>query len=141
MKSKKQAVRKRLSCDTGGRRLLLDGDLLLWRIGATTEDVSEDIAKIRMNNYIDEIFHKSFCSDYTIYLTDSKGNFRLGLYPEYKGNRKQPRPKHYDILRDYLIQHEAAVVSWGQEADDALGIAQMENIHAQEEWDILYGGD
>jgi len=31
----------------------IDGDVLVYRIGFTTEDASEDIAMVRMNAYID----------------------------------------------------------------------------------------
>ena len=120
--------RKKLSCSgTNGHTLLVDADILLWRVGATTNDVSEDIAKVRMNSYIDEIFHNSFCSDYRMFLTDSKGNFRVKIYPEYKANRVQERPKHYNALRDYLINFERAEIALGQEADDLLGIEQTSN--------------
>ena len=120
--------RKKLQYDArSSHTLLIDGDIILWRIGATTNEASEDIAKVRLNQYIDEIFHKSFCSDYRVFLTDSKGNFRVKVYPEYKANRVQERPKHYNALREYLINNEKAEVSWGQEADDLLGIEQTGN--------------
>lgn len=117
-------TRKPLQCETGGTRLLIDGDILLYRIGFTTQEEPEDIALVRMNNYIDEILFNSGCSDYSIYLTDSKGNYRKELYPEYKANRVAEKPKHYNLLKQYLIDHEYAEVAWGQEADDALGINQ-----------------
>lgn len=118
--------RKKLQPHKSGHTLLIDGDILVYRIGATTNDETEEIAKIRMNQYIDEIFHNSFCSDYRMFLTDGKGNFRVSIYPDYKANRKQERPKHYNALRDYLVAHEGAEVAWGQEADDLLGIEQTD---------------
>jgi 5'-3' exonuclease len=131
--------RKPLKCETGGTRLLVDGDILLYRIGFTTNEETVDIAKIRMNQYIDEILYNSGCSDYTIYLTDSKGNYRNSLYPDYKANRsQQDKPKHYQALKEYLLEHEAAEVAWGMEADDALGINQNENtIIASIDKDLL----
>ena len=120
--------RKKLSCSgTNGHTLLVDADIVLFRVACTTQDETEDIAKVRMNSYIDEIFHNSFCSDYRMFLTDSKGNFRVKIYPEYKANRVQERPKHYNVLRDYLLNFEKAEVAWGQEADDLLGIEQTSN--------------
>lgn len=124
MKSKKQ-VRKRLSCDTGGTHALIDGDILIYRIAFTTKDDPEWIAMSRMNTYIDNITYDTQCSDYTIFLTGSN-NFRTALYPEYKAGRAE-KPLHYRLLKDYLINHEAAVVSEGQEADDELGIHQTDN--------------
>ncbi|MCI4435259.1 MAG: hypothetical protein JHC33_00415, partial [Ignisphaera sp.] len=90
-------MRKPLQCETGGTRLLVDGDILLYRIGFTTQEETEEIAIVRMNNYIDEILFNSGCSDYTVYLTDSKGNFRNKLYPQYKANRTADKPKHYPL--------------------------------------------
>jgi 5'-3' exonuclease len=104
---------------------LIDADILLYRIGFTTEDETEAIAKVRMNKYIDDITFSAECSDYKLYLTDSKGNYRNTLYPEYKANRAgMQKPKHYAALKEYLIKYEAAIVAHGQEADDALGIEQ-----------------
>jgi 5'-3' exonuclease len=131
-------MRKPLQCETGGTRLLVDGDILLYRIGFTTQEETEEIAIVRMNNYIDEILFNSGCSDYTVYLTDSKGNFRNKLYPQYKANRTADKPKHYPLLKEYLINHEYAEVAWGQEADDALGINQTETtIIASIDKDLL----
>lgn len=104
---------------------LIDGDILIWRIAATTVDETEDIAKLRMNRYIDEITFNAECWDYKIYLTDSIGNYRNTIYPEYKANRQAgSRPLHYEALKEYLIKYEAAIVTYGQEADDGLGIEQ-----------------
>lgn len=118
--------RKKLTSYQSGRTMLLDGDIIIWRIGATTNEESVEVAAIRMNQYIDEIFHNSFCSDYRIFLTDSSDNFRVKVYPEYKANRPQRKPTHYTFLRDYLIGVEKAEIAWGQEADDLLGIEQTD---------------
>lgn len=104
---------------------LIDGDILLYRIAFTTEDESDKIAMYRMNKYIDDITFNAEASDYKLYLTDSKGNYRNNLYPQYKQNRVQPKPSKYDLLKEYLLKYEAAIVTDGQEADDALGIEQM----------------
>jgi hypothetical protein len=54
------------------------------------------------------------------------GNFRENLVDYYKANRKDARkPYHYDNITDYLISNWDAVVVNGEEADDALGIAQV----------------
>jgi hypothetical protein len=68
----------------------------------------------------------SGCDESVIYLTGS-GNFRhdLDMPVVYKGNRKDSRrPIWYDEIRQYLIEVHGAIVVDGQEADDALGIAQ-----------------
>jgi len=120
--------RKKLTQNSpSGHVLLVDGDILLFRIGCTTNDVSEDIAKVRMNSYIDELLNDSFCSDYRIFLTDGENNFRRKIYPEYKANRVAEKPLHYYVLRDYLIRYEKAEIAYGMEADDLLGIEQTDN--------------
>ena len=104
---------------------LLDGDILCYRIGFSTEDESPTIALYRLDKYIDDITFGAEASDYKVYLTDSRGNYRNAIYPDYKANRaKLSKPSHYQIIKDYLINHEAAIVATGQEADDALGIEQ-----------------
>lgn len=79
-----------------------------------------------MDSKIEEILYECQASDYVVYLT-GKDNFRKTLYPAYKANRKAPRPKHYDALRKYLMDVEMAVVSYGEEADDLLGINQTQD--------------
>ena len=110
-----------------GSLLNLDGDVLVYRIGFTTQEESEKIALVRLNAYIDEILQNSKASDYKVYLScPGAENFRLKLYPHYKQGRP-PKPLHYQALRDYLIQYENAYVAVGQEADDELGINQTED--------------
>lgn len=113
-----------LSLPSNGMTALIDGDILLYRIGFSTQDEDENIAMSRMNEYIDNIVYGCECSTYNVYLTDSKGNFRNTIYPLYKANRVQAKPKHYQFLKDYLLRYEKAILAEGQEADDALGIEQ-----------------
>lgn len=128
--------RKKLQWEDCGKTLLIDGDIILWRVGATTNDESEDTAKLRMNSYLDELLQQSFCTNYRIFLTD-KDNFRLKIYPPYKGNRTQEKPKHYKALRDYLISYEKAEVAFESEADDYLSIYQTDKtILASDDKDL-----
>ena len=106
---------------------LIDGDILLYRIGFSTENESESVAKVRMSEYISEILQGSGAGEYRIFLSPSdKTNFRYDLLPSYKGNRTQPKPKWFWQLKQYLIEYEEAIVAIEQEADDLLGIMQME---------------
>lgn len=105
---------------------LIDGDILVYRIGFSCEDEYEHVALLHMDSKIEEILYECQASEYVMYLT-GKDNFRKTLYPAYKANRKAPRPKHYDALRKYLMDVEMAVVSYGEEADDLLGINQTED--------------
>lgn len=72
------------------------------------------------------ILSRTGATSYRGFLT-GEGNFRDTLVDYYKANRKDARkPYHYDSIREYLIKYWSAEVIDGQEADDALGIAQCE---------------
>lgn len=62
-----------------------------------------------------------------IFLSDSKGNWRLEYFPNYKANRPKEKPQHLAYLQNIIVDEFGAEVAWGQEADDALGIAQTDN--------------
>ena len=109
-----------------GTLALLDGDIIVWRIGATTQDVDEKITLSRINSYLDNILFDSGASDYLVFLTGGN-NYRKVIYPEYKANRTQDKPKHYELIREYLMNHEAAVMCEEEEADDVIGYSQTEN--------------
>ena len=106
---------------------LIDGDLLVYRVGFATEHNRFREATRQMDNRLEQILEKYDTDAYMLYLSDSDGNFRKALYPEYKANRKQEKPRHYEDLINYLLEDWAALVAWGQEADDALGIFQMKH--------------
>lgn len=109
-----------------GTLALLDGDIIVWRIGATTQDVDEKIALSRINSYLDNILFDSGASDYVVFLSGTT-NYRKVIYPEYKANRPQDKPKHYELIREYLMNHEAAIMCEDEEADDVMGYSQTED--------------
>lgn len=91
-------------------------------------DVPEGIAKARMSETIGVILDITNTSHYRIFLSDSKENFRLSLFPNYKANRtKQEKPTHHEALSNYIANHWNAEIAWGEEADDALGINQTDD--------------
>jgi hypothetical protein len=67
---------------------------------------------------------------YRVFLSDKlENNFRYKIDPQYKANRKDmPKPRWYDSLRLFLCNEYKAEYTHGQEADDALGIAQSKNF-------------
>lgn len=109
-------------------KALVDGDICVYRVGFTTIDDPVGIAVARMDTLIDRILVGCGAEESTIYLTSTDhSNYRYEVYPEYKANRKAPKPTWYEELRAHLIQEWNAEVVFGQEADDALGIAQTDD--------------
>ena len=107
--------------------------LSLDNVDVTTE-VAADPVGICMSNVdssIASILQEVGTTEYTIFLT-GKDNFRekVAVSHPYKGNRdKLHKPIHYEAIRYHLIKHHEAVVVDGQEADDAMGIAQYPGWH------------
>lgn len=102
---------------------LIDADVLVYRIGFTTEADPEWVASARIDESIGLILRNLGTQEYKAYITGAdKSNFRYEIYPEYKANRKAPKPRHYDYIRDYLQTAHNASVCLGEEADDRLGI-------------------
>ena len=106
---------------------LIDGDILLYRIGFTTENETEEwIPKHRFDDLVDSILNETQATNYQVWLSDStENNYRRQYYPAYKANRVQPKPRHYQLLKDHAIANWGAAITPKQEADDALGIEQV----------------
>lgn len=106
----------------------IDSDVLVYRIGFSTEDVDSNIAIWRLRTMIEEIVENTGASSYRCFLTsEDKSNYRFDIDPSYKSNRKIEKPKHYHALRNHMIKQHSAEVVFGMEADDKLGIEQNEN--------------
>ncbi len=104
-------------------KALIDGDICVYRVGFGAEDEAEGIACARMDESVNLILEAVHATGRSIYLTSGdKSNFRHTIFPDYKANRKAPKPKHYDLLRNHLVNTHAAELCYGQEADDMLGI-------------------
>jgi hypothetical protein len=110
---------------------LIDADIVCYRIGFASEDVSEKICLARCAEFMEELVMKPWVGDYQGFLTGSN-NFRkdIAVTAPYKGNRTQAKPKHYELIREYLNKAWACEVIEGQEADDAIGIKayEMEDV-------------
>jgi hypothetical protein len=108
-------------------KALIDGDILVYRIGFASENESESIAMARCSEFIEDLILFNGFGEYQGYLTGKK-NFRneIAVTAPYKGNRKSAKPKHYQLLRDYMESAWAFTMIEDQEADDAIGIAAYE---------------
>ncbi len=113
----------------------IDADILLHRAVAMTDSefdgeaigdwkaaraVFDDLLRMWLE-------HAGKTSDY--YLVVSTGrNFRHGLYPDYKANRKDiiPHPA-FAALKDDVLGLQATITEEGIEADDLIGIRVTED--------------
>lgn len=110
---------------------LIDADILVYRVGFSADKNrdSEEYALKTMRGAIRSLVMEGPLLEKTethkLYLT-GKGNFRYDVATTvpYKGNRKSPKPRHYDALRKFLEEEEGAEVITGMEADDELAIQQ-----------------
>lgn len=116
---------------------LIDGDLLVYRVAYTTINDEEWIARARLREMIGGILRAVNTEEYKIFLSDSKGNFRLQYFPNYKANRPKEKPQHLAYLQNLIVDEWGAEVAWGQEADDALGIAQNQSVVGAYSWDTV----
>jgi 5'-3' exonuclease len=107
---------------------LIDADIVVYRIGYTTQEDPLDIAEWRFDETIKGILEATNANEYKLFLTgQEKNNFRYEIFPEYKAGRKQEKPTHFYALRSYAIEVHSASVSDFEEADDRMGIEQTEN--------------
>lgn len=102
---------------------LVDGDILVYRVGFSTEGLSSSIAKARMTALVNKLVSRVNATDFKVFLTCAGPQFRssVAVTKPYKGNRKAPKPTHYLLLREHLQQRFKAQVSVFEEADDMLG--------------------
>ena len=109
--------------------VLIDGDIIGYRIGFSTEEENEKIVVSRVATFIESMLWEDLDAEtYQGYLTGS-GNFRndIARTAPYKGNRTAPKPKHLQFIRDYLVSAWDFKISEGEEADDAIAIAHTES--------------
>lgn len=106
---------------------LLDSDTPIFSTALVSEDVSESIAKSRLDVCINNIIRDSGCNEYMLFVSGG-GNFRKEIDPSYKANRAEmPKPKHREALRIHLIKEWGAIECNGYEADDGCGVNQKQD--------------
>lgn len=119
---------------------LIDGDLISYRCSASAEHDEQDVAESRAHLLIERILHEVNATDFELYLGGSN-NFRYKIYPEYKGNRTQPKPRWLEQVREYLVRQYKAQIVNDIEVDDKLGIQQtkyqLESIICSLDKDLL----
>lgn len=108
---------------------IIDADIVAFRCAASAEAEPEEIAVLRADKLMRDILYLTESEAYVAYLTGAN-NFRKQIYPEYKANRKdKPKPVHLPAIRKFLQDEWNVLVSDGCEADDMLGVEQMERTN------------
>jgi 5'-3' exonuclease len=107
--------------------LHIDGDIISYRAAASCEPTKvkpylEPLSKalMRQSNMMNKIFDACGTNEFRAYIS-GENNFRYLIYPEYKANRKKPKPTHYWECVGALLDRGAEMTD-GYEADDAIGI-------------------
>ena len=105
-------------------RALIDGDIIAFHGSAgKEEDGQHQLALWQCDQLIKRVIEDTQSEDYQIFISGDE-NFRIQLYPEYKANRKgKPRPRYVEDCKAFFVEEHGARVTFGYEADDALGIA------------------
>ncbi|MDO8839660.1 MAG: hypothetical protein Q7V31_12105 [Parvibaculum sp.] len=122
------------------RTVLIDGDIAAFRIAVAAEravkwndnlwtlHAEEQPAIARLHDNIAFIVNACDADAAIVALTDTE-NFRYGILPTYKGNRKDVRkPMLLPTLRQVLIDDYSAMVRPGLEGDDILGIVSTSSV-------------
>lgn len=102
-------------------RLLIDGDIVAYRAAASAQDKSEGIARSRTDETMEQLVTAHQASSVMPYISGDR-NFRYTLYPAYKANRTQERPRWLEDCKEHLVVKWGAEVTDGYEADDAMGM-------------------
>lgn len=100
---------------------LFDMDSLMYQVCFTTEGIDE--AKIRLQHRVNEILaavRDKHNYDQIVFFQGNKGNFRYEIYPEYKANRTQEKPEHYNDLVAFCRERYSPESGVGIEVDDLI---------------------
>lgn len=110
-------------------KFVKDNDIEEYEIDKTREVEPLENALHSAKHTMSTILEDTGADNYRVFLTTGD-NFRheRATIQKYKGNRdNQPRPVHYQDIRDYLLTVYNAEDCKGIEADDALADAQTED--------------
>ena len=92
----------------------------------TTEPV--EFALSSAKRMLKNITAKAKGQTYDVILTGGN-NFRedVATLKPYKGQRVQPKPVHFQAIKDYLMEVQSAILVEGEEADDYLSYTALEH--------------
>lgn len=125
------------------RKAYLDGDVLVYQAGFGSDAAAKEKGFVHEDlsfclhgckKLIHALVEEAGADEYVVFLSHPV-NERESIFPEYKANRDPThKPYWYGEIAEYLLEHHGALYSsFGVEADDAMGIAQMQSIADDEE--------
>lgn len=109
---------------------MIDGDIIVYRCGfAVKEHEPTAYALQNVKSVLSDILDRFPQRKASKLYLSGGTNFReqLATIKQYKANRTKARPRDYDAIREYMINQWEAIVTEGEEADDAIGIEQFKN--------------
>jgi len=109
--------------------MLIDGDVVVYQIGfrADKDELGFTDTLGLLQEFIESLQELCREKEYTIILSPKSCNFREEIFSEYKKNRNSKhKPLFYEDIRSALIEKWGAIVTVGQEADDAMGLMQTD---------------
>jgi len=111
-------------------RWAIDGDIIVYAVGFASNDDPVQYALRSTRTAVENIMHTLTADAVDVHLTFGPDNYRFDIDPNYKGNRSDaPKPVHIQAIREYMVEELGAIMNYGQEADDALGIAATQHGH------------
>jgi hypothetical protein len=106
-------------------KLLIDADILCYRIGFSCNTDTEENTLSTLDKFISDLLTSPLfdATEYKLFLS-GQGNFReeIAVTAPYKGNRKADKPIHYAAIRERLLTKWEADLSSNEEADDTIAI-------------------
>ena len=123
---------------------LIDTDCVAYWAAAGCDDMPMPAAIRKVDDRMTAICDQIQTDEIRCYLT-GPNNFRndVATYQMYKGNRYdkdgkriKPQPKWLQECREHILSKYNAILCDGQEADDALAIAQVK-CNANPEWESI----
>ena len=102
---------------------LVDGDIVAYRCAASAELDDDWIATSRIDKLLDEIFRATGSDSSRIFISGGL-NYRYKIYPQYKANRPEKKPRWLQMCKEYMVKEWSAEFTDGIEADDALAMSQ-----------------
>lgn len=111
-------------------RWAIDGDIIVYAVGFASNDDPVEYALRSTRTAVENIMHTLAADAVDVHLTFGPDNYRFDIDPNYKGNRSDaPKPVHIQAIREFMVEELGAIMNYGQEADDAMGIAATQHGH------------